>query len=653
MAEKKFFVDINLQGSALTNAKIGTNSGIGSTEGAFGFDSASHRLQYFDGTATKDVANLSDISAVTGGLIFQGGCDPYVDTSDITDGTALKGFFWAATAEGTFLGEDLQVGDSVIAKVDNAGATIADWLILQGNTVIALDSVYGITRLATQTEANDGTGDGGVVITPATLQGKIDAQITPEISSKLPLAGGTMSGEIDMGGNRVTGLAEPTSGEDATNRFYVDNAANTARNDAEATASDDATTKADAAQAAANAYTDTGLAAKLNLAGGTMSGAINMDNNDLTNVRTLYTSSEGSLGSPYLNTDHIGQYNGSDVKLSSDINAQNTQKIINLPAPTADGDAANKTYVDDNTSNKLPLAGGTMSGNINMGDNDVITGNGAFRGDGLEINNVYSKNGTTVFINTDLSLQNNSIKNLPAPTADGDATNKLYVDTNTNNKLPLAGGFMSGDIDMSQNSISNLFLENVRGIDMNGNSITNVLEPTLVFDATNKGYVDNAVSTAQTAAIATASADASEKANAAETDAKQYADSLAPNYDAAGAAAQALTDANAYADSLAPNYDAAGSAATAESNANDYTDTAVSALSGKITIPVSGWLTEATGYYQFIDTSAFGNHQLITQVIDANNQVIELGVMADPESTTVRSNILPSENFYLLVTKVF
>jgi hypothetical protein len=256
MAEKKFFVDINLQGSALTNATIGTNSSL-TKAGSFGFDGT--RLKYFDGTAIKDVANLSDISAVTGGLIFQGGYDPTTDTPDITDGSALKGFFWAATAAGTFLGESVQVGDSIVAKVDAAGATIADWLILQGNIVIATDSVDGISRLATQTEANDGTEGGAVVITPATLQGKIDAQITPEISSKLPLAGGTMSGDLNLGGNNLSGvnklalntikpsgnntdvslqanlnagdtyfisnLPAPTNNGDAASKLYVDNAA--------------------------------------------------------------------------------------------------------------------------------------------------------------------------------------------------------------------------------------------------------------------------------------------------------------------------------------------------------------------------------------------------------------------------------------------
>ena len=101
---------------------------------------------------------------------------------------------------------------------------------------------------------------------------------------------------------------------------------------------------------------------------------------------------------------------------------------------------------------KLNLAGGTMSGNI--------------------------------------SMNGQSITNLSVPTNGGDATRKSYVDEQDALKLSLTGGIMSGSVDMWQNSISNLFLENVRGIDMNGNSITNVLEPTLPFDATNKGYVD-------------------------------------------------------------------------------------------------------------------------------------------------------------------
>lgn len=378
MAEKKFFVDINLQGSALTNAKIGTNSGIGSTEGAFGYDSSAHRLQYFDGTATKEVANLSDISAVTGGLIFQGGYDPTTNTPDIADGSALKGFFWAATAAGTFLGESVQVGDSIVAKVDNAGATIADWLILQGNIVVATDSVDGISRLATQTEANDGTEGGAVVITPATLQGKIDAQITPEINSKVSKSGDYMTGDLSMNGNYLTdvgrinvdniisadgnginildnldfvnsvlpiNLPAPTNGGDATNKTYVDDNTNN----------------------------------KLPLAGGTMSGAIDMGGNDLNNVQ--YVNATGVA------TDQLISTTTPNIALGSNLDADNAQTIINLPTPTNGGDAANKTYVDgvgataeSNANAYTDTAIGTVasSGRFNINANNWISASGSY-----------------------------------------------------------------------------------------------------------------------------------------------------------------------------------------------------------------------------------------------------------------------------------
>lgn len=60
--------------------------------------------------------------------------------------------------------------------------------------------------------------------------------------------------------------------------------------------------------------------------------------------------------------------------------------------------------------------------------------------------------------------------------------------------------------------------------------------------------------------------------DAAETNAKTYADGLASNYDAAGAAATAETNAKSYADGLAVNYDAAGSATAAETAAKEYAD---------------------------------------------------------------------------------
>jgi 6-phosphogluconolactonase (cycloisomerase 2 family) len=74
--------------------------------------------------------------------------------------------------------------------------------------------------------------------------------ITTSIATKLPLAGGTMTGAIAMGTSKITGLGDPTAAQDAATKAYV----------------------------------DTQDATKLALAGGTMSGAIAMGTNKITGV---------------------------------------------------------------------------------------------------------------------------------------------------------------------------------------------------------------------------------------------------------------------------------------------------------------------------------------------------------------------------------
>ena len=313
--DKKFFVDINLQGNALNNATIGSNSDM-TKGGSFRFDGT--RLEYYNGSSVQSVANMSDISAVTGGLILQGGYNAATETPNITDGTAKKGFFWVVTEAGSFLGESVQVGDSIIATVDDAGASIGDWLILQGNIVTATDSVEGIVRLATQAEVDGGVEGGAVVLTPATFESSSQlSEIRTDISNletdKLSRDGSqAMTGSLDMGlydisnantitangvntngltvnaggdiytnaspihdaklanaldanSNAITNLPTPSSGTDAANKQYVDDAqaaaesfattaANNAQADAEATASADATAKANAAQSNAEAF---------------------------------------------------------------------------------------------------------------------------------------------------------------------------------------------------------------------------------------------------------------------------------------------------------------------------------------------------------------------------------------------------------------
>ena len=76
--------------------------------------------------------------------------------------------------------------------------------------------------------------------------------ITNSIATKLPLAGGTMSGAIAMGTSKITGMGDPTANQDAATKKYSDDQ--------------------DALQ--------------LTLTGGTMTGAIDMGANKITSTYT-------------------------------------------------------------------------------------------------------------------------------------------------------------------------------------------------------------------------------------------------------------------------------------------------------------------------------------------------------------------------------
>ena len=84
--------------------------------------------------------------------------------------------------------------------------------------------------------------------------------------------------------------------------------------------------------------------------------------------------------------------------------------------------------------------------------------------------------------------------------------------------------------------------------------------------------------------------------DAAEQNAKDYADGLAVNYDAAGSATAAETAAKAYADGLASNYDAAGSATAAETAAKAYADGLYSTATAYTDTKVSEAKTSVNAY---------------------------------------------------------
>ena len=91
--------------------------------------------------------------AVTGALSYQGGYNADTNTPDLTTSpnSIKKGFTYTVTDSGTFFGENLEVGDVLIAEIDNP-TDIDDWTSVQNNVDLASLTTVGIGNV------NAGTG---------------------------------------------------------------------------------------------------------------------------------------------------------------------------------------------------------------------------------------------------------------------------------------------------------------------------------------------------------------------------------------------------------------------------------------------------------------------------------------------------------------
>ena len=244
----------------------------------------------------------------------------------------------------------------------------------------------------------------------------------------LPLSGGTMTGPISMGNQKIDGLAAPAAEGDATNKKYVDDADAVLNAAIQAETKNRETAITGVLQQIGELETgiEGDLAGYLPLTGGTMQGNLNM-----------------------------GSY-----------------MVTQISPPIDDGHVANKKYVDDTVQNaKDPaLTGRVEALETSQAQQDT------------EISNL--KNGTTAlpyikdtgdtvtgtydFTDADLTVK--------TPTAEASPATKAYVDTkitdleNGSTALPYVkktGDSMTGVLNM------------------NNNKVTNVADPTANGDAVN------------------------------------------------------------------------------------------------------------------------------------------------------------------------
>ena len=210
-------------------------------------------------------------------------------------------------------------------------------------------------------------------------------------------------------------------------------------------------------------------------------------NNEITNIKQDITTVEGDyvkkagdtmtgnltmgLNQIVMDTGHIAAGNNTLLFEGYPKIDVDGAKISMVADPVDVMDAANKEYVDNAvagvkpTGDYLPLTGGTMTGDINMGVNNSVRFGAANYA-------LYQNEGTGHLVltgnsNTDIVEMNNigtvqfgnetTIKNVKTPTNNGDATPKSYVDGQISvakndvqeqmqGYLPLTGGRLSGNL---------------------------------------------------------------------------------------------------------------------------------------------------------------------------------------------------------------
>jgi hypothetical protein len=176
---------VKIGGNQVTFAKIQTIASgkvLGNVSGSTGNVAEVDIITATDltGAANTNIPSTAAIKAYVDATIgglgnLEGGWDASIGVfptgSTPVSGTK-KGDYWYVSFGGTVGGVTFNIGDVIIARVDNASATVSsDWIQLEVNRDQATESTLGLVTLATQTEVNTGTNSTDAV-TPATLAGR-------------------------------------------------------------------------------------------------------------------------------------------------------------------------------------------------------------------------------------------------------------------------------------------------------------------------------------------------------------------------------------------------------------------------------------------------------------------------------------------------
>jgi len=474
-----------------------TNTSVNLTAGdALSLSGNILNVNYGNGLAVN--ADVLEVNLVTaGGLEIAGGL-----LQVNLDGTTL-----------TSSTNGVKVSDTVIAdiadKVSKTGSsTVTGAVTVDGAGTLRLNTVPAVAADAVNKGYVD-SADANIQGQVTTLQGTVSTLNTDPVTktyvdtqdgTKVAKAGDTMTGLLTLS-------ADPTSNLHAATKQYVDSGLSTHATDASLHLTSAQNTFIDGITVTStevnylsgvSSNVQTQVDSKLALAGGTLTGALTLSADPLTALQPAtkqYTDTADALKVAKAGDTMTGALVLSGAP-TADLHAA-TKKYAD------DLDAAQATYIDNQDALKVAKAGDTMTGFLSL------------HADPTGVLHAATKQYVDSNISThtsDATLHMTAGQNtfLDALTVTSTEVNYLegttsLVQTQLDAKLPLAGGTMTGAIELAADPIGSLqpatkqYTDAADALKVNkaGDTLTGFLTlhavPTTSLHAATKGYVDSGI----------------------------------------------------------------------------------------------------------------------------------------------------------------